>query len=191
MCSYAYMYLLSFSLFSKTQKVEMISKFYEYEKYACIYYAYNTIQKYLVSCLYELLEVGVHWFYIIHDSYVLKTVYLHSSLLLCVWIHHVCNLHDSCVLEHYVYIFHYPCVLCTCSVWFLCVGTNYVHILHDFCELMNSVFAFLLILICLHSHYFCVATNCVSVLHDLCVGTQRDCFVHDSFVLEHSAFGYL
>lgn len=31
----------------ETQKVEMISKFYEHEKYACIYYAYNTIHKYL------------------------------------------------------------------------------------------------------------------------------------------------
>jgi hypothetical protein len=29
--------------------MEMVDKFYEHEKYACIYYAYNTIQKYLVS----------------------------------------------------------------------------------------------------------------------------------------------
>jgi hypothetical protein len=29
----------------------MVDKFYEHEKYACIYYAYNTIHKYLVSFL--------------------------------------------------------------------------------------------------------------------------------------------
>jgi hypothetical protein len=44
----------------------MINKFYEHEKYACIYYAYNTIQKYLVSCLYKFLGVGVQCICILH-----------------------------------------------------------------------------------------------------------------------------
>jgi hypothetical protein len=67
-------------------------------------------------------------------------------------------------------------------------GTNCVHILHDSCELESSVFAFLLILICLHSSLLLCWDN---ILHDLYAGTQYDCFLHDSFMLEHSDFGYL
>lgn len=40
--------------------MEMVDKFYEHEKYACIYYAYNTIHKYLVSFSYRFLDVGTH-----------------------------------------------------------------------------------------------------------------------------------
>jgi len=46
--------------------MEMVDKFYEHEKYACIYYAYSTIHKYLVSFSYRLLDVGTQW--ICHDS---------------------------------------------------------------------------------------------------------------------------
>jgi hypothetical protein len=139
MCSYPYSHLLSFSLFSETQKAEMISKFCEHEKYACIYYAYSTIHKYLVSCLYKLLGVGVQWICIIHDSLVLNTAYLHSSLLwrdrtLC--LHH----HNCCMLGHYVYIFYCRFLLCMCSSCVLCVRTNYIYILLDSCEYENSVF---------------------------------------------------
>ena len=41
--------------------MEMVDKFYEHEKYACIYYAYNTIHKYLVSFLCRLLDGGTQW----------------------------------------------------------------------------------------------------------------------------------
>jgi intraflagellar transport protein 122 len=46
--------------------MEMINKFYEHEKYACIYYAYNTVQKYLVSCFYKLLGVRIWCISILH-----------------------------------------------------------------------------------------------------------------------------
>lgn len=98
----------------------MIMKFYEHEKYACIYYAYSTIQKYLVSCLYKFWMLKYIEFidlfdWIIHDSCVLNTVYLHSSWFLCdrtLCFHH----HNSCVLEHYVYIF----MTLVCCLYLLC-----------------------------------------------------------------------
>ena len=35
--------------YSEDEREQMIKKFYEHEKHASIYYAYDTIQKYLVS----------------------------------------------------------------------------------------------------------------------------------------------
>jgi hypothetical protein len=160
MCSHASSYHLSSSLFSETQMVEMIKKFHEHEKYACIYYAYSTIQKYLVSSMYKLLGVGIQWNCIIHYCCVCA---------LC-W-NSVC------------YIFHGLCMLYICSPWFMC-WSKWFPILHDSCEL-TSLFAFIPILCVCILHCFCFATHCVD-LHNLCTGTQCHCFLPDSFALEHS-----
>jgi hypothetical protein len=44
-------------VFSEEQKYDMVSKYYEYDKYSCIYYAYHTIQRYLVSWVEFLLSL--------------------------------------------------------------------------------------------------------------------------------------
>lgn len=61
-----------FSLFSEDQRMEMINKFFEHEKYACIYYAYNTIQKYLVSGSDKLLGIELQCIHVLHGSCVFQ-----------------------------------------------------------------------------------------------------------------------
>lgn len=70
--------------------MEMINKFFEHEKYACIYYAYNTIQKYLVSGYNKLLCIILQYIHVLHGSY---RVFMLFMALVCFRMnhsHHIC-----------------------------------------------------------------------------------------------------
>lgn len=145
------------------------------------------------------------WWVACTNFWVLEYIEFMLFMTLVCWTQCICILHDCCVIEHCVCIiiilvcwntmftFLWPlcvvyisCVvlmcwnkLCSHSSWHMWVWEQCICILTD-----SYVFAFFIT-------FVLQQIDCVSVPHDLCVGTQCDCFAHDSFVLEHSAFGYL